>query len=249
SVVIPAFNEAERLPPSLRRICSYLDGREASSPPASGGADFEVIVVDDGSQDDTAAAARDIGHPAVRVLELGRNCGKGAAVRHGVLASLGDRVLLSDADLSTPIEDLERLEEHAGEAEVVLGSRAVADANVAVRQPLYRELMGKTFNLLIRTLGMTGIRDTQCGFKLLDGEVARELFRELTVDRFAFDVELVLLARRRGYRVAEVGVTWRNSPASRVNAVTDSLAMFRDVLRLRLRRGPRGGARRRERHD
>lgn len=235
SIVIPAYNEAERLPPTLRRICSYLEGRRTAQEGQGSVQGFEVIVVDDGSQDGTVAAAEAVGHPAVRVLALGRNRGKGAALKSGVGGSRGEQVLLCDADLSTPIEDLERLERQLGDAQVVLGSRATAESNVTRRQPPYRELMGKTFNLLIRALGMTGIRDTQCGFKLLDGRVARELFAQLTVERFAYDVELVLLARRRGYRVAEVGVTWENSPSSRVDPVADSLGMLWDVLRLRLR--------------
>ncbi len=230
SVVIPAYNEATRLPPTLERVCSYLEERI----PEAGG--FEVIVVDDGSQDDTAAVAEAWEHPAVQVRKLEKNRGKGAALQAGVSASRGDRVLLCDADLSTPIEDLERLESRADQAALVLGSRATAGSQVTRRQPLYRELMGKTFNFLIRILGMTALRDTQCGFKLLDGKVAREIFRDLTVERFACDVELVLLAQERGLRVVEVGVRWENSPVSRVDPFSDSLGMFWDVLRLRLGR-------------
>jgi dolichyl-phosphate beta-glucosyltransferase len=227
SVVIPAYEEAARLGPTLDRVRAYLDGR---------GLTHEILVVDDGSADDTAALARRHG---AAVLRHPRNAGKGAALRSGVLASQGRRVLLTDADLSTPIEDLELLEPELAAAPVVLGSRGVAASRVTSRQPLYRELMGKSFNRVIRLLGLTAMRDTQCGFKLLDGEVARELFAALTTSRFAYDVELVWLARRRGYAVREVGVAWANSPDSRVHAVRDSARMLWDVLRLRLR--PRGG--------
>lgn len=226
SVVIPAFNEAKRIAATLERVADYLDGRPG---------EYEVLLVDDGSLDGTsqvAAAYRDRG---VRVLRLPENRGKGAALRCGVLESRGSRVLLTDADLSAPIEELERLEPHLARAELVLGSRAVADSRITRRQPWYREMMGKTFNLLIRILGVRGIRDTQCGFKLLDGEVARELFRDLTVHRFAYDVELVWLARRRGYRVVEVGVTWANSGTSTVHPVRDGARMLWDVLRFRWR--------------
>jgi dolichyl-phosphate beta-glucosyltransferase len=226
SVVVPAFNEGRRLGPSLRRIVGYLE---------TSGRSFEVLVVDDGSRDDTVEVARELGDARVVVIRHLVNRGKGAALRTGVLASQGRRVLVTDADLSTPIEDLERLEPHLEEAEVVLGSRAVRDSEITRRQPVYRELMGKTFNLLIRGLGVRGVRDTQCGFKLLDGTAARRLFAELTVDRFAYDVELVWLARRHGLRVAEVGVRWEDSPDSRVHPVRDSLSMLRDVLRFRLR--------------
>jgi len=230
SVIVPAYNEGRRLAPSLRRILDYLRAT---------GRRFEVLVVDDGSRDDTVEVARGLeaDSPVGRLLVLRHvvNRGKGAALRTGVLASQGARVLLSDADLSTPIEDLERLEPHLESADLVLGSRAVDDADITHRQPFYRELMGKVFNLVIRLSGVRGIRDTQCGFKLLDGEAARSLFAAVTIDRFAYDVELIWLARRRGLRVVEVGVTWANSEDSRVHPVRDSLSMLRDVLRFRFR--------------
>jgi glycosyltransferase involved in cell wall biosynthesis len=226
SVVIPAYNEVHRLRPTLERVLSYLEGR---------GLDFEVVVVDDGSSDGTPRVAQDFLSRRVWLLELTTNRGKGAALRHGVVATRGRQVLLCDADLSTPIEELEKLEPHLGEAQVVLGSRGVEGSQIEHRQPLYRELMGKTFNLILRLIGFGGFRDTQCGFKLLDGEVARELFPELTVDRFAYDVELVVDAQRRGHRVVEVGVEWNDSPTSRVRPLRDSSRMLLDVLRLRLR--------------
>ena len=125
------------------------------------------------------------------------------------------------------------LKARAEEAEVILGSRAVSDSQVTQRQPIYRELMGKTFNRILRTLALVSEQDTQCGFKLLRGDVARELFADLTIERFAFDVELVCLARDRGYRVVEQGVRWQDSPSSRVHPLRDSLNMFLDVLKLR----------------
>ena len=226
SVVIPAYNEALRLRPTLRKVVDYLRGQ---------GLGYEVLVVDDGSTDATAAVAEEFAADGVRLLRQPENRGKGAVLRVGVLASRGDQVLLVDADLSTPIEDLEKLRPHLQEAEVVLGSRAVAGSDITLHQPVYREMMGRTFNLIIRLLGVRGLRDTQCGFKLLSGEVARGLFRELRIERFAYDVELVWLARRHGYRVVEVGVRWADSSSSRVNPMTDSLRMFWDVLALRWR--------------
>jgi len=237
SVVVPAYDEGARIEPSLRRILDYL---------RAGGRRFELLVVDDGSRDDTVGVAQAIGAPEIVVLSHRVNRGKGAALRTGALATQGTRVLLTDADLSTPIEDLERLEPHLEEAEVVLGSRAVSEADISERQPLYRELMGKVFNLVVRLAGVRGIRDTQCGFKLLDGEAARRLFAELTIDRFAYDVELVWLARRRGLRVKEVGVRWANSPDSRVHPIRDSLSMLCDVIRFRFRHAHRRQAHREE---
>lgn len=226
SIVVPAFDEEGRLGPSLRRVLDYLARR---------GDGAEVLVVDDGSRDATADVARGFAAEGVRLLAHGGNRGKGAAVRTGLAASRGRRVLVTDADLSTPIEDLERLEPHLAEADLVLGSRALADSEITLRQPRYRELMGKSFNLLVRAAGIRGIRDTQCGFKLLDGAAARRLAEALTVERFAYDVELVFLAQRLGYRVREVAVRWADSPASRVHPVYDSLSMLRDLARLRWR--------------
>jgi dolichyl-phosphate beta-glucosyltransferase len=225
SVVVPAYNEQERLGATLRRTVDYLRRR---------GGTFEVLVVDDGSRDGTIATAEAFGSESVRVLRHERNRGKGAAIRTGVLASRGAEVLLTDADASTPIEEIEKLERRLPEAPVVIGSRAVAGADIRQHQPFYRELMGKTFNRIIQLLGVRGLYDTQCGFKLMAGDVARELCAEQRIDGFAFDVELVWLARRHGYRVAEVGVIWVNSPDSRVDPIRSSLSMFRDVVRMRL---------------
>ena len=230
SVVIPAYQEAARLGATLERVLGYLERR---------GEEFEVVVVDDGSADATAEVAAGFAPRGVVVHRLETNRGKGAALKAGVARTRGRRVLLTDADLSTPIEDLPRLEARLGEAAVVLGSRAVAGSEITRRQPIYRELMGKVFNRLIRLAGVRGLSDTQCGFKLLEGEAARRLFAEMTVERFAFDVELVWLARRRGLEVREVGVRWENSPDSRVDPVRDSLRMLWDVARLRLRRRER----------
>ena len=227
SVVVPAFNEAARLGPTLDRLAVFA--RELP-----GGA--EVVVVDDGSTDGTGeiAALRDLqGVPWLRWIRLPANRGKGAALRAGVLASRGAEVLLCDADLSTPIEEYARLRPH------------LVDSKIERRQPRYRELMGRMFNLVVRAVAVGGIRDTQCGFKLLRGEVARQLFGHLRVDRFAYDVELIWLARRRGFAVTEVGVTWIDSPASSVHALRDSARMLADILRIRWihRREPAGPGR------
>ena len=227
SVVVPAYNEAFRLGATLDRLLDFLESR---------GDRFEILVVDDGSTDGTGRVAAERGGERVRTLQLGTNRGKGAALRHGVEASRGERVLLTDADLSTPIEELESLEEALEEADIVLGSREAEGARVVHHQPLYRELLGRMFNLAIRLLGVRGFLDTQCGFKLLRGEVARDLFPRLTIDGFAYDVEMVLRARELGYEVVEVGVEWHDSAMSRVRPFRDGFRMLWDVIRLRARR-------------
>jgi len=210
TLVVPAYNEEKRLPVSLARIADWLGSRGP-------GLAVEVLVVDDGSSDRTAAVAEKtaagLGLDS-RVIRLPENRGKGAAVRAGVLEAEGAHVLVTDADLSTPIEEVEKL--LAAGAPVAIGSRAVDATLVKQRQSLFRVASGKLFNLVVRLLVVSGIRDTQCGFKLFTREAAREVFSRATVDRFAFDVEALLLARRLGYRIAEVPVLWFNSPDTRV---------------------------------
>ncbi|HEX7842215.1 MAG TPA: dolichyl-phosphate beta-glucosyltransferase [Kofleriaceae bacterium] len=228
SIIIPAYNEERRIGATLERVTRYLDARRNG---------YELIVVDDGSRDATReTVARVTGdHPCVRLLAMPQNAGKGAAVRTGVLASRGGAVLFSDADLSTPIEELERLEAALAEgADVAIGSRA-APGEVLRRQPLLRRLQGRGFHLAVRALGfrvVAAIRDTQCGFKLFRGPVARVLFRELTLTGFAFDVELLELAHRR-FELREVPVAWNHADGSKVRPGIDAARMLRDLVRIR----------------
>lgn len=227
SVVIPAFNEARRLPATLDRVTRYL----ACSPhwlPA------EVLAVDDGSTDGTGALAAGAGPvDGVRVTGIGHptNRGKGAAVRTGFAAATGEVILLCDADLATPIEEIERLADAVGNG-VAIGSRALDRQRIEVRQPRYRDLMGRTFNLAVRLLAVPGVRDTQCGFKLFDGDLGRRLAGAQRLDGFAFDVEHLLLARHWRRPVVEVPVRWRHVESSRVQPVRHSADMFLDLLRL-----------------
>lgn len=223
-MVIPAYNEEHRLPATLSAVLAHLRDR---------GRPFEVVVADDGSSDATARIARAAG-PEVRVLCLPHR-GKGAAVRDGVLASCGGLVLVTDADLSTPIEEVDLLVAALERCEVAIGSRNVAGARVAVRQRLDRRLMGRVFNLLVRALLLPGLHDTQCGVKLFRRDVAVAVFRRCRSDGFAFDVEALSLARQLGHRVAEVAVEWRNSPDSRVRPLVDVPRMFCELLTIRRR--------------
>ena len=226
SLVIPAYNEEKRLPVSLARIADWIGSRTPSIP-------VEVLVVDDGSSDRTAAVAEKTAAGlglSFRVVRFPENRGKGAAVRAGVLEATGEHVLVTDADLSTPIEEVDKL--LAAGAPVAIGSRGVDATLVKERQPLFRVASGKLFNLLVRLLAVSGIRDTQCGFKLFRKDAAREVFSRTTVDRFAFDVEALLLARRLGYAISEVPVLWFNSPDTRVG-FGGGLEAFAALFRIR----------------
>ena len=229
SVVVPAYNEQEILPGSLETIFDYLDRERI---------DGEVLVVDDGSTDRTArVAAEALRGRRGRVLEIPENRGKGSAVRRGVLAAAGRWVLMTDADLSSPIDEHAKLAAAARDhdLDLAVGSRALADSQIEVRQKWPRELMGKTFNVLIRTITGLPFKDTQCGFKLMDRERVLPLFEKMVVDRFAFDVELMFLCVRFGLAVREVPVVWRNVADSRVSMIGDPLNMLWDVLRVRWR--------------
>ena len=228
SVVIPAFNEEGRLADSLRRLKPYLEGR--SRP-------FELVLVDDGSSDGTLRVMRDAAtkHTYVKVVGHPRNRGKGRALASGVAESTGKRVLVSDADLSTPIDELPKLEAALADgAQVAIASRAKRGARIEISQPPHRVLMGKVFNLIVQALLLPGIWDTQCGFKLFEGDLARELFGSLRTDGFAYDVEVLFGARRRQLVIAEIPVRWQHSAPTRVAAFRSSLDMLKDVIRIRL---------------
>jgi dolichyl-phosphate beta-glucosyltransferase len=227
SVVIPAYNEERRLEPTLRETVDYFRARRRT---------VEVIVVDDGSRDRTAALTLQLAErtPELRLIRLAANRGKGHAVRTGIVNSTGALVLFADADGATPIGEFERLEAALGTgADVAIGSRALYADGVQVTTRSYRRLIGRTFHLLVRALTVRGFKDTQCGFKLLRAPAAHNLFSRMRMDGFSFDVELLLMAVRHGYRVAEVPVNWNHQPGSRVNLALDSLRMARDLFRIR----------------
>ena len=227
SVVIPCFNEERRILPTLERIVEFLSGRDRP---------WEVVVVDDGSVDRTSACVRErfADQPAVRVLRFESNHGKGFAVREGVLASRGEFALFSDADLSTPIEELAKLERHAASGfDVVVGSRVVSGSRILTPQPARRRLSGLVFRSLVRALGLTTVRDTQCGFKLLRRKTVEPILRRIETEGFAFDVELLARAERAGLRVAELPVEWSDSRGSRLRLVPDAGRMAMDLLRVR----------------
>ena len=229
SVVIPAFNEASRIGPTLRSTIDFLDndGRLA-----------EVIVVDDGSSDGTSALVGSFmsDESRVRLIRLPQNRGKGYAVRAGVVNAAGRRVLFIDADGATPISELRRLEQsmEAG-ADIVIGSRALESGEVSVKTNVLRRVIGRIFHQLVRRLAVSEFADTQCGFKLFTAQAAQQLFSRMRMNGFSFDVELLTLARRHGMVIVEKPVNWTHQPGSKVSVVRDGLRMAGDLFRIRAR--------------
>jgi glycosyltransferase involved in cell wall biosynthesis len=225
SLVIPAYNEAARLPETLRQLRAFA---AAETRPV------EVLVVDNGSRDETAAMVRaaEAGLPFLRLLEE-RVRGKGAAVRTGALAAAGEHIFFADADLSMSLDEVPRfLPPLTTGADLAIGSREAAGA-VRYDEPVLRHVMGRALNTLVRLVMLPGIHDTQCGFKCFTRAAAQDLFRAQTLVDWSFDVELLFLARRRGYRVVEVPIHWRYQPNSRVSPLRDSLRMLGGLWRVR----------------
>ena len=227
SVVIPAYNEARRLPQTLTTLNDYLGSRPYT---------WEVIVADDGSEDDTPAIVRDFGrtHPGFDVHTY-LHRGKGAAVKQGMLAAHGEFRFLCDADLSMPIELLGRLlPPDAPDADIVIGSREAPGAR-RIGEPHGRRLMGRVFNVFTRLLATPGIADTQCGFKIFTEPAAEGLFPAQTLDGFAFDAEILFLARKRNFTTAEVGIDWHYRAESKVRPFRDGWRTLRDLVLIRWR--------------
>lgn len=229
SIVVPAYNEESRLPATLRALLGYLDREYPGR--------YEILIVDDGSSDRTAACAEQVavGRPEVRLLRNPGNRGKGYAVRHGMLEARGEWALFTDADLSAPIEELGKLWEavRREQAAIAFGSRALNRSLIGVHQPWWREWAGRVFNLVMRLLVGLPYRDTQCGFKLFRRDAVQAIFPRQRIERFGFDVEVLYLARKLGFKAVEVPVRWNHAEGTRVSMLRDSLDMFFDLLRVR----------------
>ncbi|MEN6521854.1 MAG: dolichyl-phosphate beta-glucosyltransferase [Armatimonadota bacterium] len=230
SVVIPAYNEERNLDGTVRGIWAYL--RDL-------GLTYEILIVNDGSLDSTKDIAKKLSNELsfVRMIDCSSNQGKGSAVRTGMLEASGERILFTDADHATPIQELPALMSALDAGfEVAIGSRAVSGAVRVVHQPFYREIGGRALNLFIRMFAVPGIRDTQCGFKLFTRDAARSIFSRSIIERFSFDVEALYLAGRLGYRIAELPIHWSHHGNSRVNPLRDGLKMFSDIAKIRFHR-------------
>jgi dolichyl-phosphate beta-glucosyltransferase len=229
SVVVPAYDEEARLLPTLRGLHEYYSAQDYS---------YDITIVSDGSKDGTGKIVEQFAllHPQFRLLEYGENRGKGHAVRVGVLAARGELILFCDADMATPQEETEKLLAHMREgADIAIGSRPLKESALEVRQPLYREMLGRLFNKIVQVIGIRGIDDTQCGFKMFRREVAHEIFRRCKVERFGFDFEALMIARDLGYRIDEVPIRWRHQEGSKVSLLRDGPRMLWDLLKLRLK--------------
>lgn len=228
SIVVPAYNEELRLPPTLAKLHAFLETQPLR---------YEIVVVDDGSKDNTCGVVEEHAAriPALRLVRQPQNRGKGAAVRRGMLEARGQIRVMCDADGSMPAEELPKLLAPivSCKAEIAIGSRYAPGAKTDKKQPFYRVLWSRLCNRVIQKSLVPGVRDTQCGFKAFTAEAARDLFRYGRIDGWAFDLEILALARRRGFEIAEVGVEWMDDGRSRVNPLKDMWKVIREAITIR----------------
>ena len=227
SVIIPAYNEGKRIRDTLIKTQSCLDTL---------GKDYELIIVDDGSKDNTISVVAEFieKNSRIKLFKNGTNRGKGYSVKKGMLNGTGDIFLFSDADMSTPMETISNMIEYVNKGfDVVIGSRRVEGSRIEIHQNFIRENMGRIFNLLVRLIVVDGIKDTQCGFKLFTRAAARKIFELQRLENFVFDVEILYLAKKLGFKMVEVPVKWYNSADSKVHPVKDSVSMFFDLFKIR----------------
>ena len=231
SIIIPAYNEEDRIKKTLEHIFKYLSEKSFT---------FEFVIVDDGCTDETIDIVKNtIGDKdySFKIVKNDHNMGKGFSIKKGVIESSGKFLLFSDADMSTPIEEFDKMIPFLeGGSDIVIGSRALNNSDIRKRQIWYREMMGKIFNFFVQLLVLKGIKDTQCGFKAFKADDAKRIFTKMTIYRFGFDVELLYLARILNLKITEVPIIWINSPASKVRCVTDSLSMFMSLIKIRYNR-------------
>lgn len=228
AVIIPAYNEETRMLPTLLRISDYMRNQTYS---------WTVVVVSDGSVDTTESIVQEftLDHPEFSLIANRPNLGKGSAVRTGMLQTEGEWLLFSDADLAAPIEEIEKLLPHLCDSTpIAIGSRPLKESKLEIRQPFYREWAGRSFNFLVQLLGIHGIKDTQCGFKVFRADVAREVFSRCKIDGFGFDFEALMIAKDLGYNIAEVPIRWAHQEGSKVRLLRDGTRMILELIKLRL---------------
>ena len=235
SIIIPAYNEEKRIQKTLERIFSYMKEKKH---------DFEIIVVDDGSKDKTvelvelfrkknSKGKKKADKNRIKILKNIKNKGKGHSVKRGMLSGEKKWLLFSDADLSTPIEEIEKFEKYIDQYSIIIASRNLKESQIKIKQPKLRSTLGKIFPFVVNLFTIRGIKDTQCGFKLFRKDVAEKIFPLQTSKRFAFDVEVLFIAKKHGYKIKEIPVIWINALGSKVDPINDSISMFFDLIRFR----------------
>lgn len=225
TVVIPIYNEANRIGKTLSEITKYFKNKKIR---------LEIIIVDDGSSDESVSTIKNAGYRNVRILKNKKNIGKGYSVRKGLLNTKTRYALFTDADLSTPISEIEKFYKYLPGHDIIIGSRKKKDSNVVEKQPPWRVLAGNIFPMVANVIVPIGIKDTQCGFKLLDMDRVRDIARKLTINGFGFDVELLYLAKKSSMKIMELGVDWYNDRETKVKLIKDSIYMLTDLLKIRL---------------
>ncbi len=226
SIVIPAYNEERRIGRTIRKISDYLD---------KNGFKYEIILVDDGSTDSTIKQVLDLDKLNIAIFRNKKNRGKGYSVRKGIQKAKYPYVLFTDSDLATPIEELEKFKPIIMKGyDLIIGSRNLTNSRIDNPQPFHRRAMGRIFSLIVSAIGVSGFKDTQCGFKLFRTDAAKEIVRRQTISGFSFDVELLLIAKTRKYRVKEMPVIWNNNIESTLNPIKDSMRMLKDLMKIRM---------------
>ena len=228
SLIIPVYNEEKRIKLTLGKCISYFKNKKI---------DYEIIIVDDGSTDKTRLIIKDSlsKNKNIKLTKQRKNKGKGYSVKEGMLLANGDYLLFSDADLSTPIEEIEKFIKVMKKGyDIVIASRNMKDSIIPIKQPFFRKLLGQVFPFIVNLLILPGYKDTQCGFKLFKKEVAIKIFSKQKINDFGFDVEILFIAKKYGYKIKEIPVIWSNSLGSKVNPLLDSIRMFLDILKIRL---------------
>ncbi|MFA6391515.1 MAG: dolichyl-phosphate beta-glucosyltransferase [Patescibacteria group bacterium] len=223
SLVIPVYNEEKRIKKSLERIVQYLDKKCD---------EYEIIIVDDGSTDRTLEVINEVSNDRFRIIKSEKNRGKGFAVKKGMLTAKYEYVLFSDADLSTPIEEIEKFEQYAADFDIIIGSRAIKGSNIEIHQSKFKEFLGRVGNRLIQLVLLPGIQDTQCGFKLFNKK-STAIFEKQTIDRWGFDFEILWLARKMGFKIKEVPVHWINDFGTKVSGFSHYVKTFRELLKIK----------------
>jgi dolichyl-phosphate beta-glucosyltransferase len=206
SIIIPAYNEEKVIAETIKKITAFFRER-----------DYEIIIVDDGSTDNTLLKVQELNYPNIKLIRNYKNYGKGYSVKRGMLHSKGREVLFTDVDLSTPLEDYEKLKrEIENDSDLAIGSRLLSGSTIIKRQPIIRELLGKFYGIFAHYLVRWKFVDTQCGFKLFKGDAARDIFGEVGVKGYGFDIEVILIALKKGYKITEVPVRWVDNPDSKI---------------------------------